>query len=620
MKSIFFPFEQIVKIFTNLQSKKVVIIIEALLFIVICLNCYGSPFFYIFLLFSIASILIYLFYKKSIAIFGITFVLFFGIVYNFITKYYNENLNILSYVNYERLHPLSKSERVNLYSAERPGNYSAIAESVQRSDTAYFKMGFPESSGGYENPNRVLLDSRGIGFVQEDMYKDEDKIKEQINYVTPLYMEKLHIIYNKKSKPFARIREEYLSLGYNDEVLRAAIRESRIAVGKTGSATKILSSIVLGEISKTKPSIRVKKITNDSLSGALNGIANSKYDVVFFMAGQPVGKIMELLRSKQYGLIGIEPSLIDAINNTHKSNYRYANFSSKNNASYREDLNQVPTLGSYCYLIANKKVEPYLLERFVDILDNQIRVQPLSIDFFNFKDTYAKEYREKRNKTISDFLIALVTGVTIGTLILAFIFAFISSYYHDGFSNSLARIVKNIPDESIPNNEISNDKDNYAQKRHEDLTVFIKSLEANEVSKEEMQNKRSNFDEYYRENDYETNKSLYFTSPYVKFFQKSLIDEQIVMGLSGLVDLRQEVSDGLNKGKINIEHFNELQSRIDDIMEKLRKCLFLRLNELFNREEKYGGISREDEQLKKLLTKYVTSSYLSFDDFKRLYS
>lgn len=218
-------------------------------------------------------------------------VVFLGIIYGFTTKYYNEELDITSYFELPNIFDRTKT---NIYSAEKDGIYHKIMDYIIVADPNCFQSGKPESSGGYENPNRVLLDPNGLGFVQEDIYKDGDKIKEQINYIAPLYIEKLHILYNKKSLAFKQVvqKGDYLSIGYNDSLVIDAISKSRIAVGKTGTSTKILSSILLSEISKLAPTISVKRIENATLSNALEGINNCKdFDILFFMAGQPVDKI-----------------------------------------------------------------------------------------------------------------------------------------------------------------------------------------------------------------------------------------------------------------------------------------------------------------------------------------
>lgn len=641
MKSIFFPFEQMARIFVSLQSKKYIQVIEVLLFLLISgiFGYYGSLFFTPFVLCSIAAYSFYYRNKKNIAAFGIIIVLFVGIVYNFITKYYNEDLNISSYYDLNRLkllNPFEKANILNLYSADGSGIYYEIADTISKTHPKYFKKGDPPSSGGYENPNRVLLDPNGLGFVQEDIYINGDKIKEEINYCTPLYMEKLHILYNKNSLPFRNLKNSpYLSLGCNDSLLKTAISNSRIAVGLQGSATKILSSIVLSAISKDKPSINVSSITTSLLADAMRKIRNDTFDIVFFMAGQPVDTIQRTLKNHQeIGLIGIEPSVVDAINATHKSNYRYTDFSAKKDNSstvYRKDLKDIPTLGSYSYLIANKKVKPFLIKKFVDelstLFNNKEEIKTTSdttrgkIDFFNFKDTYERTYNEKLDKTWSSLVIALVGGISLGTVILAFIFALVSSYFHDGFNNRLADIIKNIPDESIPN-----DEKQAKIKREEDEKALEDSFNNLTLSEDEKNRERQRFEVYYRENNYWTeqgyaNNHFHFKNPYIKFNQKELIDNNIISGLSGLVDLRQDINIALQEGKINIEHFSEIQARIDSIMEKLRKSLFLRLNGLLLIEPLHGGFSIDEKNgaIKKLLLKYVTSNYLNFDDYKKLY-
>lgn len=442
-RSIFFPFEQIVNFIDYQRTNHYV---RVILFMVIISGLFCIINFLVALVFLVLSI-IYIIssrikgknnnQKESGGIFfGFVICIFMSFVFDFTTKYYNEDLDITSYWSWLPW-PFRSHETVNTFSAEPLGNYHKIMEKVIESDPLYFKHGDFGSAGGYENPNRVMLDPKGLSFVKEDIYKDGDKIKEEIIYVAPLYIEKLHIVYNKKSLPFKNLlahdTTNYLSLGLNDDSLKETIRKCRIAVGKPGSSTKILSSLVLTEISKKKPAIDVLSIKNASLKDALSGIRDGTFDIMFFIAGQPVDKIKELLNKKDsFGLIGIEPSFVDAINKTHDTKYRYTDFSVKkdsskslNNAlSYSSSYESLPTLGSYCYLIVNKKLKPYLIKRFITDLKNV--KDSLNIDFLNFWDNYNREYqiKKKENFSIITFGIHRRSSVRYGYIIFYFCFNF----------------------------------------------------------------------------------------------------------------------------------------------------------------------------------------------------
>lgn len=135
-----------------------------------------------------------------------------------------------------------------------------------------------------------------------------------------------------------------------------------------------------------------------------------------------------------------------------------------------------------------------------------------------------------------------------------------------------------------------------------------------EFTVEEIEVKIKMFDLYYEDLKRESP----LNAPYIKFYQTELIDKKIVKGMSQLVDLRQNINKALDSGKLNIENFSDLLVRVDSIMDKLRKSLFLRLHEMFNREIHFGVFDKNDEQMRKLLRKFVTSSYLNFDDYKKL--
>jgi len=541
-------------------------------------------------------------------------IVFIGIVYTFTTQYYNEQLNIFSYFDFP-----CRKDMIQIYSAENSGNYRKIMNKITLADSTHFKESKIKSSGGYENSNLVLLDPVGIGFVQEDIYKDGDKIKEQLNYVTPLYMEKLHILYNKNSQYFRDIVKDeqncYLSIG-NNALLLKAIRNSRIAVGKAGSSTKILSSILLSEISANKPFLDGYNIDNASLDDAIAGIRKYdtikkefKYDIIFFMAGQPVDSFQNLLKSDSFGLIGIEPAIVDAINKTHNTQYRYTDFSVKEDtfAEYgvSKQYDKIMTLGSYSYLIANKKVKPYLINKFISTLsDLQLKDTDLKISFFNFVETSKRKHEELRNRTFALLLLTLSGGIALGTLILSFLSLLISSFNHDKLSADLASVVINIPNESIPS------KEEFKLEKENDKKEILELKES--IEKEKYINQ---FEKYY---ELHTNTEGVLDMPYLKFYQINILNDKIVKGMSELIKLRRNISVKLENGLLNPEHFNDLHNRIDGIMDKLRKTLFLRLYALTNRKDELGKMDIKNDEIIRYLERLVASSYLHFDDYKKL--
>ncbi len=545
--------------------------------------------------------------------------LYLAVIYEFTTKYYNEELDITSYWDWWP----RKQENIHIYSGEQMGNYKRIADAIVTNDKEKFFIHPPAAStGGYENPNRVMLDPQGIGFVQEDIYKDGDKMKDQINYIVPLYMEKLHILYDKTSDRFnkdmqARYPDFGLSLGIRDSVLIDVIRQSSVAAGSISSSTKLISSMILAEIGDLRfgRSLDVYAITNERLSDALNnvgsrGIGQSRFDLVFFMAGQSVPEIRrKLLSSDSFGLIGIEPSFVAAINNRYKTNYRNTDFSARyEQLSYGFKYARMPTIGSLSYLIANKNVKPYAIRKFIDQLDQS--KGDLGIAFYNFKENYDRDFSARIKKISANLLIGITAGAILGAVILSFIFALISGFYYDQFTDRLAGVISEIPDESIPNEEAKKNGIVREKERYE------KSL--SDLTAEKKQGHLSNFDLYYRE--YRNEYGL--KSPHIQFFQRELINREIINGMSDLVDLRQDVNKALNEGKVNFEQFSNLIGRTDIIMEKLRKSLFLRLHEVLLRPSVFDGIDKNDVEygnsIRKQLLKYVTSSYLNFEDYKEL--
>ncbi len=547
-----------------------------------------------------------------------------GVLYTFITKYYNQDLNILSYFNLIR--SSKENSQINIYAGEPGGVYYQLADKIVKRHPNLYKIHLPSPSGGAETAISVNNDEKGVGFVQEDIFRDNDQIKSELNYVAPIYMEKLHILYKKKLRrknclkdsimkntdPANYFKNKYLSIGYYNSNLKNYFAGASVASGKVGSASKILSSITLALNSTTPKITNVRKIANDNLDSAIIGLETNKYDCLFFISGQPNPKIQDLLhrRSNNFGFIGIEPSVVDEINTFHQSNYRYSNFNTQNpEGKYNGIDYSLPTLGSYCYIISNRKIKPYQLTQFVNHLD-QVK-SDMNIDFLNFKNKYIIHFNEKLSKTLASLLLALIGGISIGTLALAFIMALYSSYYHDKFTTEISYSVSRIPDESLPGIDFGNlrsiDENN--------LTNFMKQQN---YSKEEQASLKTSLSKYYEEGKFNSVTDIGLINPYMYFNQFTLINDRIVTHISNLIKLRRSVSDAYRIGKLNTDHFDDLHSKMDTVINKMRKSLFLRINELINRSSDQMKLIKEDPKVKETLRNYLNSSLFKTKTFSIL--
>ena len=123
-----------------------------------------------------------------------------------------------------------------------------------------------ESSGGLANATYVMTTPNSFGLVQEDTLPKDDFIRDSIRYVTPLYLERLHIIYDHREyvawyqKKFGSSGEPPSpSLGADanmHKAVKAFFQQAKVSTGPVGSASRIFASYLLDVCKITLVQIR----------------------------------------------------------------------------------------------------------------------------------------------------------------------------------------------------------------------------------------------------------------------------------------------------------------------------------------------------------------------------
>jgi hypothetical protein len=154
----------------------------------------------------------------------------------YLSRFFGEELNIFQYY---RIFP----KEYSFFSGSVGGSYSKIADVlIARKKINAVKIVRNEpTDGGYSNPIKVLTNENSFGFVEEDVFPKTDVIRNLITYVTPIYLERMHFLYNKDS---TNISNPVLTLRTNEELLRF-ISNSRISVGVIGGGTNVISDGVV---------------------------------------------------------------------------------------------------------------------------------------------------------------------------------------------------------------------------------------------------------------------------------------------------------------------------------------------------------------------------------------
>ncbi len=540
------------------------------------------------------------FFKKRRTIKGLAIILA-SFLYCFLIDFYDKSLNPFDYL---RL----RTEKYNFYSGTVGGMYERIGALLQEQDSIK-KNGFNNifgdikiinspTNGGYQNPLSVLTDptSYAFGLVEDDIYSKDDVVRMQLNYIAPIYLERMHILYRK-----ADLKNDAAISKNTDDAVLKLFSGKKISTGPVGSGTKILASYIINELNnqienlnkKIKPSESLKligeKIVNTRLDQAYDDLKKDSIDILFIIAGAPLKKVDSLLMettnlgTPKFGLMSIDPSLISELNKDYDLGLRITDFKRVNNKKsiyiHNRDSDKIVTMGTYCYLITNPKTPPSdireILEKLKSISIDEKKDLPL--DEYRFLDAYENSDDKTKQSIIRNFVLFAISVFLLSISIVTILIWGLSRHKHDNYIRELVRITLKIPRNELPEKEFHK-LENYNKQGEEEQESEIKE----------------------------------FIVPEIKKNQLLIINLKIVPGIHELLELRNKLAQDFSEGSLTDEHYTFLMNRADEIMSKFRKSLGLRLNEIIERKGKNSSSMLE------LIRKYCTADYLSWDDFELL--
>jgi len=514
-----------------------------------------------------------------------------GFLYFFLIDFYDKNLNISDYI-------CLTTDEYKIYSGRNGGMYFDVGSGVSELDKkkGWFKSHFfdinvknVETNGGYENPLSVLTNDNSFGFVEDDIYSGRDFIRQQLNYVSPLYLERLHIIFKRNDT----IKEISISANTDENVLRF-LSNNIISTGPIGGGTKIIASYIVNElnnqikeINKNKNEAGKIKLIGDKIVNfqISEGYYEIKKDtngicVMFLVAGTPLKGVDTLLNSPKFGLASIEPSLTSEINRKYQLDLRITDFKRVSDRSQiypNIEKDKIATFGTYCYLITSKETPPKDIKKFLEklkLLETE-KGNELPLEEFKFLDIYDNSQSNSYWIIVRNFVIFIVSVFISAIGIVTFSVWGISKLQHDSHIDDLERISNDIPNNRLPEGELNK------------------------------------YYGYLKLNDEEKNEISEYLQPEIKENQVSIISTKIIPSIHKLIEKRDKLTDDLSEGILTNEHYSFLMNKVDDLINKFRKSLFYRLHEIIER----GNINKPAISI---LQKYCTAEYLNMDDYDNL--
>ena len=278
-----------------------------------------------------------------------------------------------------------RKKELSFFSGTSAGFYIKIGQSLE----SYFQQkGRLQvinniSKGSNDNAEKVAQERLSLGLVQEEIRKNPDL---GILFQTPLYSERMHIIYRKDSD----IATQYLKKSkpvistLMPPPLLSYFANAKISIGEGTSGTLPLATILMnlvnqqinlefGQLDGTTLKSQ-GEILYEGMSNSFNKLQSGDLDVMFAMGGF-IEDVNKLLRdTSEYGLINIEPSTVIYLNDQLGYDLKITSFR-KPNTTETDKSEIYPnsggnlTLGSYCYLVSSPDVDKTTVWKVLKAID-----------------------------------------------------------------------------------------------------------------------------------------------------------------------------------------------------------------------------------------------------------
>ena len=348
---------------------------------------------------------------------------------------------VSSYPDRDLFHQVQRwlfNNAYDFYSGQVGGIYSAIGTSLEKGTRRKpgIKISNQPSAGGVENAINVASTTSAFGLVQEDSINEDDFIRNEMKYITPLYLEQVHILYRKKKyrKYVSDNSPSTVKLGLGSPVAEF-FKNAVISSGSPHSGSSMVASRILNTLG-----VAPKQDLQISSRGALKRLMEDEnsneegLDAVIWITGGPNGLIVDALKDRDVGgkqiesgigIMGIDPTIAQLINEKYKSKLRPATF--KDVYSNGEGI---PTIGVYSFLICSNDVPSFAVMDLLKVLE---RVKPdvkdvmkhssgiFQLDQFRFKEYYERNYHGFLKDLVKNVFIFLISIVVTTAGVMTFL-------------------------------------------------------------------------------------------------------------------------------------------------------------------------------------------------------
>ncbi|WDT85095.1 hypothetical protein [Alteromonas sp. 009811495] len=377
--------------------------------------------------------------------------------------------------------PVKKS--FDFYSGSGGGLYvhigKVLSEKTKAESWNSYEIVNKDTAGGSSNAINVLMTPRSFGLVQEETITENDFIREQLHYISPLYLERMHIVF-RKDYPGQKLS---LDKSLNKET-KEYFKKARINTGPVGSGTRVLASYVINEIDfsgdKDSDDNRDKIFNLDSsVAFPLLDSPKPQMEIVFLVTGAPNKTVADFLEKKnsdgsyKFGLVSISPAFVAEINKKYSLNLRMSDFKGKPTDGGAPSIiyktaKSVSTIGTYAFLISSKDISSYEHSKIINLLNDEetknsikkkAEIDGAGFEHFPLDEIgYGVKFKEGYIKKVILFLQSLVgfiSTVSISTILFFKLFVkYMSTHIQHKYIDKIAVLQKRLKEKNVYKDDV----------------------------------------------------------------------------------------------------------------------------------------------------------------------
>ena len=261
------------------------------------------------------------------------------------------------------------SKPVTLFSGTDKGVYGKIGAVISEESKDCFGASYPRwvpfwdpciadeienepTAGAVDNVVRVIANQRALGLSNEIALAQNDVLQSHITNVSPLYMERLHVLYNPSKLRPSGDTDQRLVLSKANKELVNLLRKATIVTEPVGSGAHVLANLIARELGLPQSVVRPTQASENPLLSVTD--PNNASALYLTLVGAPEPDIAKTLSCGCLELMSVDPALTLAIAKNYDMPVRQSNLNNKYLGTDDVLIDGVSTIGNYAFLIASK--------------------------------------------------------------------------------------------------------------------------------------------------------------------------------------------------------------------------------------------------------------------------